>query len=276
VDRIIRVRYPPTIGDFPSRLRISGGTSGTVLYAYDEAGHLLGEYDATGALIEETVWLGDIPVATLRPNGAAVSIFYVHSDPLNTPAKSPARATMWRCGLGTRTPSARTPPTPIPRAQARSPTTFVCPANCSMGRQDSPVLLTDPTGEDAIALPLPAASTWVGPAAAVVGAGYAGWQIGSAIYPHIAVPLGDAIESVCRATSKARECEREWEDAYRQCQKMLSGRNPPQGVTGGYTSLYDCARGQVSERCGGNPIGPGGTSDWKFKPPGSTRKGRKK
>jgi RHS repeat-associated protein len=142
--------------------------------------------------------------------------------------------------------------------------------------EDSPVLLTDPTGEDAIALPLPAASTWVGPAAAVVGAGYAGWQIGSAIYPHIAVPLGDAIESVCRATSKARECEREWEDAYRQCQKMLSGRNPPQGVTGGYTSLYDCARGQVSERCGGNPIGPGGTSDWKFKPPGSTRKGRKK
>jgi RHS repeat-associated protein len=56
-----------------------------VLYAYDEAGHLLGEYDATGALIEETVWLGDIPVATLRPTGATVAIYYIHSDPLNTP-----------------------------------------------------------------------------------------------------------------------------------------------------------------------------------------------
>jgi RHS repeat-associated protein len=56
-----------------------------VLYAYDEAGHLLGEYDATGTLIEETAWLGDIPVATLRPNGATVSIFYIHSDALNTP-----------------------------------------------------------------------------------------------------------------------------------------------------------------------------------------------
>jgi len=66
-------------------LRISGGTSGTVLYTYDEAGHLLGEYDASGALIEETVWLGDTPVATLRPNGGAVSIYYVHSDSLNTP-----------------------------------------------------------------------------------------------------------------------------------------------------------------------------------------------
>src|SRR3954471_22864323 len=67
------------------RIRISGGVNGTVLYTYDEAGHLLGEYDATGALIEETVWLGHIPIATLRPNGATVAIDYVHSDALNTP-----------------------------------------------------------------------------------------------------------------------------------------------------------------------------------------------
>jgi RHS repeat-associated protein len=47
---------------------------------------LLGEYDGTGALIEETVWLGDIPVATLRPHtGGGIDIFYVHTDQLNTP-----------------------------------------------------------------------------------------------------------------------------------------------------------------------------------------------
>jgi hypothetical protein len=34
---------------------------------YDEGGHLLGEYDGSGALIQETIWLGDTPVATLRP-----------------------------------------------------------------------------------------------------------------------------------------------------------------------------------------------------------------
>jgi RHS repeat-associated protein len=67
------------------RIQKSGGTAGTVLYWYDEAGHLLGEYDGTGVLIQETVWLGDIPVATVRPNGASVSIYYVHSDQLNTP-----------------------------------------------------------------------------------------------------------------------------------------------------------------------------------------------
>jgi len=80
------------------RIKISGGTAGTVLYAYDEAGHLLGEYDGTGALIEETVWLGDIPVATLRPNGATVAIYYIHSDQLNTPrqvTRPSDNAQMW-------------------------------------------------------------------------------------------------------------------------------------------------------------------------------------
>jgi RHS repeat-associated protein len=56
-----------------------------VLYWYDGQGHLLGEYDGSGNLIEETVWLGDIPVATLRPNGSSVAIYYVFTDPLNTP-----------------------------------------------------------------------------------------------------------------------------------------------------------------------------------------------
>ena len=68
------------------RIKQSGGAPGTVLYTYDEAGHLLGEYSSTGVLVQETVWLGDIPVATLRP-GTPVGIFYVHSDHLNTPRK---------------------------------------------------------------------------------------------------------------------------------------------------------------------------------------------
>jgi RHS repeat-associated protein len=58
----------------------------TAIYVYDEAGHLAGEYTAAGALVQETVWLGDLPVATLRPNGSGgVDLFYVHADHLNTP-----------------------------------------------------------------------------------------------------------------------------------------------------------------------------------------------
>ena len=67
------------------RVQRTGGSVGTVLYAYDEAGHVLGEYDGTGALIEETVWLRNIPVATLRPHAGGIDIFYVHTDQLNTP-----------------------------------------------------------------------------------------------------------------------------------------------------------------------------------------------
>jgi RHS repeat-associated protein len=69
------------------RIRKTGGTPGTVVFVYDEAGHLLGEYGSTGTLVQETIWLGDIPVATIRPNGASFEIFYVHTDHLNQPRK---------------------------------------------------------------------------------------------------------------------------------------------------------------------------------------------
>ena len=63
------------------------GNGGTTLIVYDEAGHILGEYTSTGALIEETIWMGDSPVATLLPNGSSISIYYIHSDHLGTPRK---------------------------------------------------------------------------------------------------------------------------------------------------------------------------------------------
>ena len=59
----------------------------TTYFFYDEFGHLLGEYNGDGTLIEEIVWLGDIPVATIRPNGAGVQVFYIHTDHLNTPRR---------------------------------------------------------------------------------------------------------------------------------------------------------------------------------------------
>jgi RHS repeat-associated protein len=64
----------------------SGGPSNTRLYVYDEAGHLLGEYNSTGALVQETIWMGDTPVATIRP-GTPALIYYVHTDHLNTPRR---------------------------------------------------------------------------------------------------------------------------------------------------------------------------------------------
>jgi RHS repeat-associated protein len=63
------------------------GNGGTTLLMYDEAGHILGEYTGTGALIQETIWMGDTPVVTLQPNGSSIAIYYVHTDHLGTPRK---------------------------------------------------------------------------------------------------------------------------------------------------------------------------------------------
>ena len=55
---------------------------GTVtLFAYDEAGQLLGEYDSLGNAIQEHVWFDGAPVAVLT----GTDEYYVHTDHLGTP-----------------------------------------------------------------------------------------------------------------------------------------------------------------------------------------------
>jgi RHS repeat-associated protein len=78
---------------------------------------VLGEYTSAGVLIQETIWMGDIPVATLRPNPSTgcstgtICIFYVHTDQLNAPRKvsQPVTGTLaWRWDtepFGTTTPN---------------------------------------------------------------------------------------------------------------------------------------------------------------------------
>jgi RHS repeat-associated protein len=77
------------------RVKKSGGAATTTVFMYDEAGHLVGEYtisSGTAVRVQETVWLGDIPIATLRTNGTNVDVFYVHTDQLNTPRKVTSNA----------------------------------------------------------------------------------------------------------------------------------------------------------------------------------------
>lgn len=68
--------------------RVRKTIAGTHTYSvYGESGHLVGEYDNSGALIQETIWLGDVPIAVLNPNGSGVGAFYIHTDHLNTPRR---------------------------------------------------------------------------------------------------------------------------------------------------------------------------------------------
>ncbi len=57
------------------------------LFSYTEQGQLQGEYGQTGELVQETVWLGSLPIAVLKPNGTTTDVFYVHADHLGSPRK---------------------------------------------------------------------------------------------------------------------------------------------------------------------------------------------
>jgi RHS repeat-associated protein len=65
--------------------------TGTNYYVYDEAGQMLGEYDANAKPIQETVYLGEMPLAVIKQetntttNQIDTKVNYIHTDHLNTP-----------------------------------------------------------------------------------------------------------------------------------------------------------------------------------------------
>jgi RHS repeat-associated protein len=81
---------------FGQRITKNGRLSKKYFFLYDPAGQLIGEYKNNAAtaiptddwlIRQETVWLGDIPIAVLRKPVATepVQIYYIHTDHLNTP-----------------------------------------------------------------------------------------------------------------------------------------------------------------------------------------------
>jgi hypothetical protein len=98
-----------------------------------------------------------------------------------------------------------------------------------------PINLADPTGKTA------ATATWGG------GGDIAEYAL---LVSAIALTAKPAVQAV----GKAVDCAMEWTAAYLRCAELLSQPNPPRGLTGGYKSIAECARGFVSEECGGNPV----------------------
>jgi len=79
------------------------GPSGQAIrFVRDKNGHLLGEYDASGNVLEEVVWLGDWPVAVLTPPSsgqAGLQIGYVFPDQIGAPravVRANDNALLWR------------------------------------------------------------------------------------------------------------------------------------------------------------------------------------
>jgi hypothetical protein len=145
---------------------------------------------------------------------------------------------------------------------------------------NNPTNYADPNGQNAIAIGLGGAGTlgafgtagvWTGGAALAGAAGYGitAWAIhdtwlgkgglGEALYDWThskpkAKPVPVPIPIPMPDPRNSDRCRKEWRDAYARCELLLRMPCPPKGQTGGHTNLYDCARGFVSEECGGNPV----------------------
>ena len=62
-------------------------------FVYDGVGHLIGQYDGSGVAHQETVWLGDLPVATIQAGTA----YYIAPDYLGAPHQitDPSQNVVW-------------------------------------------------------------------------------------------------------------------------------------------------------------------------------------
>ena len=60
-------------------------------------------------------------------------------------------------------------------------------------------------------------------------------------------------------------CDQEWIDARKTCSDELAKPNPSRQITGGYSDPQDCARGLVSERCGGNRVDRTPRKPWRLR-----------
>lgn len=111
-------------------------------------------------------------------------------------------------------------------------------------------------------IPLPPVTLpgWAPPVAAgAVGFGI-GWSVGTWLNNNTAV--GNLHNVICKVRVIPRpsdeECRKEWEEAYKKCAEELAKPNPDPVYTIGGPGVRNCARGLVSEACGGNPVDYGG------------------
>lgn len=65
---------------------INGDTGPVTIYTlYDEGGQWIGDYDSTGATIQQAIWMDNLPIGLLDGAGTAQSLKYIEPDHLGTP-----------------------------------------------------------------------------------------------------------------------------------------------------------------------------------------------
>jgi RHS repeat-associated protein len=255
--------------------------SGTTPYVYDRAGRLLVEAGPTGTTFREYVWLDGMPLALVADvDTSTPKLWFVHADHLERPIKmtDETKAVVWDAVYrpfgevhsitGTASNNLRFPgqyflieaglhynwhrhydPT-LGRYLQTDPLEFVDGPSVYAYANSAPAVKADPDGRQ-IVIPRP------GPNATPVPPGvFDEWR---KLHEKGIKGLLQACLRIIQGSGGGNkddpdDCRKEWEDAREMCSEELAKQNPSRGITGGYRDVENCARGLVSERCGGNRV----------------------
>jgi RHS repeat-associated protein len=256
-------------------------TGVTIHSVYGPDGNRIAEYnEATGALIRQYVWLEGAPIAVVE--GGVIS--FVRSDHIGRPvfATNASGVKVWTAAYlpfgGVRV-STGTPPTArFPGQWFQSETglhqNWMRDYDPTTGRymQADPLGLVDgasvygyallnpgrhidPTGEDVAAV---TPTVWATAGAMCLADGPIPiGEVAAALFIAGVVLFSTPTEACgCEAEPPPPplDCPAQWRWAYSKCGDLLSEPNPPRGQTGGYGTILECARGFVTQNCGGNAI----------------------
>ena len=264
---------------------------GVVDYVYDDAGQLIGEYDGNGP-VQETVYLGDMPVAVLKRNATGqMLVNYIFADHLNTPrmiVRASDNKIVWRwvgydpfgaiqpledpAGLGAFVYNLRFPGQVYDKESGLyynyfrdyDPSTGRYLQSDPIGLKGgintygyvrgNPVSYIDPLGLQ---------QSYPGDSPAPRGP--IGLPNPSAeAQRDLALRLTRAtnwfaqkVKDICSpAKPTPEECKKQWDDARKYCDRLYdSGYRPDKNGKGvGGMNWNQCVAGQVTEDCGGSPI----------------------
>jgi RHS repeat-associated protein len=253
--------------------------AGTTHYVYDLAGRLIAEATGAGTTVREYIWLDDMPLAVVADVDTTPNLYFVLADHLDRPLKmtDATQAIVWdalyrpfgevHAITGTASNNLRFPgqyfliesglhynwhrhydPT-LGRYIKADPLRFVDGPSVYAYANSTPAMKVDPEGrQGSVVIPRP------GPPIPIPPDAWDRWR-------QQAEEGISGLIKFCRRTLSSfgggntdPECKKEWEEARQLCRQELAQPNPSRGITGGYRDVENCARGLVSERCGGNPV----------------------
>ena len=266
--------------------------TGNSHYFYNESGRLLGEYDLAGQPMEETVFLGDQPVAVLKPGeNQTTSVYYVYADHQNTPrliTRAQDDKVVWRWEVAE--PFGASLPNDNPNGLGQFVYNRRFPGqvfdaflgiNYNLNRDYDPLtgryLQSDPIGlrgginTYAYVLGNPVSNSdplglqpWPGDAGPstprpTIPGPFDILQPGTQAnndFVHSVNRIIKKVKDTCTSDNKKANCDKQWQDARNYCIDLYAdGYRPrPSGKGVGGMNLEQCIAGQVTEACGGNRV----------------------